>query len=207
LPFPAGATRGARPGGSAARAATLRPAGRGAARARPDVGRLGLDIDRALGQRGEPLVGLAFLVECLLQQLGVLRESHLLGVRAHGAVPRYLVVLDVLRLGDQTGVQHVRVRLLLEELLRLLDEPFHADALLAARTLVEVGEDLLEPLDLPLGHAEVLTERGGQLLMRGRFDHLRQRLDDLLLGAVEVLQVFDVERLERVEFHKYLRFE
>src|SRR5829696_2144407 len=50
------------------------------------VGLLGLDVDGALHQRRQLLVGLAFLIERLLQQARVLFLAELPRIRAHRAV-------------------------------------------------------------------------------------------------------------------------
>src|SRR5688500_10924484 len=66
-----------------------------------------LDVNRALGQLGQQLVGLPFLVEGLLQDLGELLVADLLRPGADGAVARDLVVLDLLGDRDQGGVHDV----------------------------------------------------------------------------------------------------
>ena len=74
----------------------------------------------------------------------------------YGTIPRHLVVLDVLRLRDQSGIEHVLLGVFLDHLVRFLDQAFHADPLLPARTRLERLEDLLEALDVSFGLREVV---------------------------------------------------
>src|SRR5690348_7677740 len=92
------------------------------------------------------MVGLPFFVESLLQQIGVVLKAELARIRAHGAVAGDLVMLDVLRFGNKSGVEHIRLWILLNQLVALLDQSFHANAFLAARTHTEIATDLLEAL-------------------------------------------------------------
>ena len=105
-------------------------------------------------------------------------------------------MLDALRLRDETGVEDLLLRILLEKLLRLFDEPLHADALLAARAGAKHLEHLLQPLDVAFGLLEMVGECLLQLRVGRCFDHFRQRFDELLLGAVQVLQLLDVQVLQ-----------
>src|SRR6185436_17260911 len=67
--------------------------------------------------------------------------------------------------------------------------------------LAELLEDRVETSELLLGDVEVLLERGAELLVFGGLDHLRQRLDDLALDAMQILELILVELLKRVHFH------
>ena len=67
-------------------------------------------------------------------------------------------MLDVLRGTDESRIQHVRLGLLGEQILRLLDQPFHADALLAAGALAQLLADSFQPLHLLLRLRLVLGE-------------------------------------------------
>ncbi len=55
------------------------------------------DVDAGFGERGEKVVGIPFLIQGPLQQLSLVVIPELTRVCAHRAVPRDLVVLDVLR--------------------------------------------------------------------------------------------------------------
>src|SRR5688572_3258079 len=74
---------------------------------------LGARVDDALGQCGQAVVGLALLVERLLQRAGVVAHPQPVGVGADAAVAGDLVVLHPLRGGDQARVDGVGVTLLL----------------------------------------------------------------------------------------------
>src|SRR5439155_5097666 len=69
-------------------------------------------VDDVLGELGELLVGLPFLVERLLQELGNLRQTEQARVCARRAVTGDLVVLDLLRGLDQAGVEHLIFQLI-----------------------------------------------------------------------------------------------
>src|SRR5579884_453343 len=78
---------------------------------------LGLFVDHRDRQLGQLLVGLLLLVQRFLQETDRLVEAQLLGPGAGGAVARDLVVLDLLRSGDQAGVQHAGLGVLFQEFL------------------------------------------------------------------------------------------
>ena len=54
-------------------------------------------------------------------------------------------MLDVLRLGDESGIEDLRIRILLDQLAALLDEGFHADAFLSTGADAELLANLLQP--------------------------------------------------------------
>src|SRR5437588_13084 len=91
------------------------------------------------------MVCLPFFVERLLEQFGVTLESKLPGVGTNGPVTSHLVMLDALGLGDQTCVQNVGIRILLDQLTPFFDQSFHADAFLAAGADAQILADLLQP--------------------------------------------------------------
>ena len=66
---------------------------------------------------------------------------------------------------------------------------------------VELLEDLLQPLDVGLGLGKVLGEAGLQLLVRRGLGHLGQRFNQLRFGAVQVVQLLDVQIAQSFEFH------
>jgi hypothetical protein len=68
------------------------------------------------------------------------------------------------------------------------DDAFHALAVLAGGLLFQVLEYLLQPLHLSFRFFEVAGEKSFQVLARGAFRHLRQRLDQLIFSAVQVPQ-------------------
>src|SRR6476661_5428894 len=166
----------------------------------------GFDVDRALGEPGEQLVRVPFLVEGLLQDLGLLLLAEDLSPGPYRAVARHLIVLDALGGADQGGVHHVGIHVLLHHLLALLDQPLHGLALLATGGLAEHFEDAVQALDLHFGHGAVILERLLELLVLSLLDHLRKGLKDLLLSAVKVLELVHVELPEGIDLHDALLF-
>jgi hypothetical protein len=90
-----------------------------------------VDLERQLGQ---VVIGPARFVEGALEQIGLTPVTQHPGPGARGAVAGDFVVLHVLGRGDEPGIEHVGVRALPDELGRLLEQAFHADALLALGT-------------------------------------------------------------------------
>jgi hypothetical protein len=97
-------------------------------------------------------------------------------------------VLDGLRGGQETGVQRLSALVFGHDLLAFVEDALDRVALLAARGLTDQLEHLLQPLDLAFGLVLMLLERGGQLLRLRSLGHLGQRLQDLLLGIIDVLE-------------------
>jgi nicotinamide-nucleotide amidase len=158
---------------------------------------LGTGVDARQRQLAELLVrGLLFL-QCFLKQLNRVVHLELLGPSAQRAVARDLVVLDGLRAPYQPRIQDRALVGFADQLLGLFDEALERRALLAFRLLAEQLEDLLEALDLAFGLLDVLG-KGGLQVLRGRLlRHLRQRLEDGLLGEVHVLQRFFKQLIQR----------
>src|SRR6266550_8197302 len=117
------------------------------------------------------MVCLPFFVERLLEQLGVALESKLPGVGTNGPVTSHLVMLDALSLRDQTCVQNVGIRTLLDKLASFFDQPFHADTFLAARADAQVLANLLQPYRVLGGLPEMRSKRLLQLLVGRGFRH------------------------------------
>jgi len=140
-------------------------------------------------------------LERALEQRDVVVLAEHLGIGAHRAVAGDLVMLHPLRAGDQAGVDHRRLPLHLGHLRALLEQALHPLAGMSLGALVEVLEDLLEAADMLLGLPQMIVEPLPQVRGMGRLGHLRQRLDDLRLGGVEVLELFEVEILEGFELH------
>jgi hypothetical protein len=106
-------------------------------------------------------------------------------------------VLDALRRTDEAGIERVVLEFV-HHFLAFLDQPFGALALLALGGEIELLRDLLETLHVAARLFQVLLERGGELFVGGVLSHFRQRLDDLVLGAVQVLDLIFEEIVERV---------
>ncbi len=110
-------------------------------------------------------------------------------------------MLHALGRSDEGGVEHVGVGALLQQLLAFLQQPLHSLALVAAQRLADALADLLEAAELLLGLTKVLLEALPQLGVLRLLDHFRQRLDDLLLGAVQILELLEIQVLKRFESH------
>ena len=111
-------------------------------------------------------------------------------------------MLHVLRGGDEPRVEDVLGRLVADQILAFLDQPFHTDALLSAGARVESLADALESLDVLLRLLFVLHEGALELWMRGGLRHARKCLEQLRLGAPQVLELFDVEFVQGFHFHR-----
>ena len=103
-------------------------------------------------------------VEGLLQDVRLVSIAEGASVGPDAAVAGHLVVLDVLRGGNEAGVEHILVRAFLDEALGLLDQPFHPLALLSLRGDAELLADALEALRMLPG---LLLVSGEGALERG----------------------------------------
>src|SRR5262249_14756766 len=124
------------------------------------------------------------------------------GEGAGAAVAGDLVVLYPLRRRDQGGVQDGRLGVLVHEFLTLFDQPLDRLALLAPGALVELLEDAVQAFHLSSGLFEVFLESALQLRRGGGLRHAGQDLDDLILGAVKILELVKVQVVQRTELHK-----
>ena len=104
------------------------------------------------------------------------------------AVARDLVVLHRLRGGDEAGIHHVLVVDLADQILAFLQDAVDRRALLALRIGVHQLEHLAQPVHLAFRFGQMLLEARAQLRVRRLLDHVGQRLHDLVLGVIEVLQ-------------------
>src|SRR5205085_3243917 len=95
----------------------------------------------------QQLVGVALLVQRLVEELTRVREIELVGERAGRAVGGDLVVLDALRRRDERGVLDRRVAARRDRLLALGDQALHPFAFLLQRA-ADLPADLLEPADM-----------------------------------------------------------
>lgn len=68
-------------------------------------------------------------------------------------------MLDLLAADDQPGVEDIRIGVFVHQFLVLLDEPFHAFALLSPPGLSHALEDSFEALDMLFGFAQMVLER------------------------------------------------
>ena len=65
--------------------------------------------------------------------------------------------------------------------------------------LAELLEDLIQPLDLLVGFFEMSFQTLRQIAVGRLIDHLRQRLGDLLLGVIDVLQTVQQQVVHRLD--------
>jgi hypothetical protein len=117
-----------------------------------------------------------------------------------GAVTGDLVVLDGLRCTDDGGIQNFLVANFASDLIAFLDQTVNGRAFDALRLLAKLLERLVETLDLLLRLFEMVLETLGQVTVRGFVDQFRQRLNDLVLGVVDVLQTVEQEVVHVLDF-------
>ena len=148
---------------------------------------------------GELLVGLAFLVQGLLEELDDLLLAELFGEGPRGAVGGDLVVLHPLGGTDELGVAHGIGAVGLDGLGAFLDEALHGVAGLALGFLAEELKRLLEAVHMAAGLLEMFGEAFLQFLVGGGLGHFGQGLEELILGVVEILELIDQEFTERID--------
>ncbi len=98
-------------------------------------------------------------------------------------------MLHALGVGDDERVPQWAGETLLQSLVPLLEQSLHAHARLGHGFFVELGEHLLESLDLPAGFVQMRGERVLELVVGRGLDELRESLRDLRLRAVNVAQL------------------
>ena len=134
-----------------------------------------------------------FFIKCFLKQLRRVFVPQQMGKGPQAAIAGHLVVLNALGRSNECRVDHGGVAGLVDHFLAFGHKTFHCLALLAFGADVECGEDRGESFDLRVGHGEVIGKRGLQLRCRGLLGHLRQGLEQLVLGVVQVLQFLDIQ--------------
>src|SRR5215475_681482 len=149
----------------------------------------GAEIDLAFRQRGQLLVGGLFLVQRLLQQARAIVTAKLPRPCDQAAIACDLIMLGRLRRVDQRGIQHGLVGDFARSLVSLLDDAVDRRTVDRLHRKTMHLEDLLEPLDVSLCFLEMRQKALFQLGIRGLVRHLRQRLHQLLLCIVDVLQL------------------
>ena len=90
----------------------------------------------------------------------------------------------------------------------MISDPLFGDtvdggARLAPRGLADNFEDAIEPLNLAFSLAFVFDEGGPEFFRMRRFCHLRQGLQDLVLGKVDVFECFMKEIFELFWFFRH----
>src|ERR1700751_4368301 len=101
-------------------------------------------VDLALGDVGELLVGRLLFLEVLIQQVGDVVAAEPLRPRDQRAVAGDLIMLDRLRGGDDRGVEHLVVGNLAGHVLGFLDDAVDRRTVDAFRVRAVQPEYLLE---------------------------------------------------------------
>src|SRR4051794_30165557 len=146
-----------------------------------------LQVDLALGELSQLLVGRLLLVQVLLKDGSAVAAAELLGPLDQRAVAGNLIVLHGPGGGDQRCVEHLLVVDLAGYVAGLLKDAVDCRAVdLLGFDAVHL-EHLLDPLDVAAGLLEMQLEALFQLWIGCLFDHVRQRFLDLLLRIIDVL--------------------
>ncbi len=87
------------------------------------------------------------------------------------------------------------------DFLALIEDAKDGVAGLAARALAQDFEHALKPFHLHFGFLAVLFEAGTKLFGRGSLGHLRQCLQDLPFGVVDVLEGVEKEIVQLLVSH------
>ena len=131
---------------------------------------------------------------------GAVVAAELLRPGDQRAVARDLVVLDRLRGGDQRGVEHLLVVDLAGDLVRLLDDAVDRRAVDALRPRHRAsGTPAPARFTWPLVSARWLWKPCLSCAIGRLLDHVGQRLHDLVLGVVDVLQRVDEQIVHRLD--------
>ena len=98
-------------------------------------------VDDAFSQCCQLVVGIAFFIKRLLNQVEIPSAAEYTSVGAHVTVACNPIVLHSLGGGDEPGIQHIRIASFLDRVVPLLDQAFHSLALVT--TGAEVLKDTL----------------------------------------------------------------
>src|SRR3989440_10500443 len=159
------------------------------------------------GDLREELVGLRLLVERLIHQVPDAVEAAVVGELPRCAVGGDLVMLDALRRADQGCVAGHRVATHADHLLALGDETLHPLANLGRHRDAELAKGFLDATHMATCLVEVVLERVAELLVMRGLGHLRERTDELSLGAVQIFELLLQDVFERMESHVLSPFE
>src|SRR5262249_38111209 len=138
----------------------------------------------AQGHCRELLVRRLLFIEVSVEQTDDVVMAEALGPSDQGAVPRDLVMFDRLRCPDDGGIEHILVRHLARDLIRLADEAVDRRTLNPCGFLTEFFEDLVQQAHLVLGLFQMVLEALAQIPVGCLLDQFRQRLDDLIFGVI-----------------------
>jgi hypothetical protein len=133
----------------------------------------------------------------LLQQVRDLRLAYAFRQADGSQVPGHLVMLNVASGPDQTEIQDRFIALLFESFGAFRDHAFHAYALLPPWLDLKQAGDFLQPFYLPVGFLQMGREGLFQSCIARSLGHLRDRLCQLPLGGVQVLDFVSEQILNR----------
>jgi hypothetical protein len=151
---------------------------------------LGFDIDDRLGNSGEGFVRVLFFLERRIEKLNRFLIAKLFGPCGQGAVARNLVVLHGLRGSKKACIEGGHSLEVLHDLGPLFRNAIDRRAGFAPRGLADDFEHAVKALYLAFGLTLMLDEGRPELLRLRGFGHLRQSLQDLVFGEVDVFQRF-----------------
>jgi hypothetical protein len=114
--------------------------------------------------------------------------AELLGPGFERTVAGHLIMLDRLSRGDETGIEGRAVGIVLHHSLAFLQNAEDCVAGLVAGRLADHLEDVAQALDMAFGLGAMSLEGLLEFGRLCRLRHLRQRLQDLLLGIIDVLE-------------------
>jgi hypothetical protein len=152
-------------------------------------------FDHRLRHFSERLVGLSLLAECRLKDSGAIGIAQHLCVSAGAALAGHFMVFDPLRCRNQPGIAHPLVGLSFEQFPTVGQHALHAFVTRATHRLIVTFQKFFQPISVLFSLFKVRLESGTQLRACRRLDHLGQRLEDLLLGAVERFKLVNVKGL------------
>jgi hypothetical protein len=159
----------------------------------------GMDIDALLRELRELLVRGRLFVEGLLQEVDRVVLAEMLREGARAAIAGDFIVLDALSGGDEGGILDIGIAGRADDLRAFLDQPLHRLARLGLGALAHDFEDPFQAGHVVLRLLQVLVKSSLQRGMMGCLRHFREGLDEALFRIVQILDLVDEQRLERVE--------
>src|SRR5579883_143135 len=105
----------------------------------------------------------------------------------NASIRRYLVMFDALRGGNNGGVHHGLLVVLMKDLLAFIENPDHAHAFFPAGLFSERRKYLLEAVNVTSGLLKMLLDSVPQFFRIRILGHLRQRLGQAIFRVIEIL--------------------
>src|SRR6202167_5847651 len=119
------------------------------------------------------------------------------GPRDQGAVARHLIMLDRLSVRYNRNVEYGLVSDLVRCLIGFLNDAIDRGAGRTFRLLTKFGKSTFQTFDLFSRLLEMVLQAGLKTSVRRFVDHFRQRLLNLLLRVIDVLQLMEKQVLHR----------